>query len=302
MANMAGSALITTVRARSARSTDSVLVTAAFVLNALNEGQIKIVRETPRLIDLDKSDTTTYRIDRWSTTATAVTVAVRASGVVTLTAAGHGLEVGDIATVADVENDTDFDGNFEILSVDTDDITYFQNLADDDGSGATFGTIVKLAAKPTYDISTLDPAHIGGIWILNGAATRRAGLRYRPLPKFRAKYMPISEQAPSEPIEYTRQGDNIIFNCPISRDLQGLRLKIDYTDWATDLADDSTASELSNSNEGLILFALSRAYDEIALAQPRFEQKALKTRVLFNNWLSEYQDYNEMLLEELYDD
>ena len=191
----------------------------------------------------------------------------------------------------------------EILSVSSDDITYFQNLAADDGVGATFGTIVQLAAKPTYDISTLNPAHIGNIWILSGASTRQAGLRYRPLDEFRARYIPVSNEGPSEPTEYTRQGDNIIFNCPIASDYAGLRLKIDYTAWATALENsNSSTSQLSNSDNGLILFALTAVYDEIALAQPRFESKALKTRVLFNNWLEEYQNYNEMLLEELYDD
>lgn len=302
MANKTGEDLIDTIRARSARSNDSVLITEDFVLDALNEAQLHIVRKTPRLINLDKSDKTTYRIDRWGTTAVAVTVAVRSSaGVVTLTATGHGLEVGDIATVADVENDTDFDGNFEILSVSGDDITYFQNLAADDGVGATFGTIVQLAAKPTYDISTLNPAHISGIWILNGASTRQAGLKYRPLDDFRAKYMPVCEESISEPTEYTRQGDDIIFNCPISRDYQGLRLKIDYTAWATDLANDSTASEITGADKGLILFALAEIYDQIALAQPLFESKALKTRILFERWLTEFQDYQEMLFEELYE-
>lgn len=297
-----GAELITTIRLRSGRSNDSILITETFALDALNEAQLHIVRKTPRLIGLDKSDTTTYRIDRWSTTAVDVTVAVRAStGVVTLTAADHGLEVGDIATVADVENDTDFDGNFEILSVSDDDITYFQNLAADDGVGATFGTIVQLAAKPTYDISTLAPAHIGGIWILNGAGTRQAGLKYRPLDEFRAKYIPVSEESISEPTEYTRQGDNIIFNCPISRDYQGLNLRIDYTAWATDLANGDTASEITGADKGLILFALAEIYDELALGQPQFESKALKTRVLFNNWLDEFQDYNTMLFEELYE-
>lgn len=297
-----GAQHITTIRLRSGRSNDTVLITEDFVLDCLNESQLHIVRKTPRLIGLDKSDTTTYRIDRWSTTAVAVTVAVRAStGVVTLTAADHGLEVGDIATVADVANDTDFDGNFEILSVDTDDITYFQNLAADDGVGATFGTIVQLAAKPTYDISTLNPAHIGGIWILNGASTRQAGLRYRPLDDFRAKYIPISEESISEPTEYTRQGNNIIFNCPIARDYQGLNLKIDYTAWATDLLNGTVASEITGADKGLILFSLAEIYDELALGQPIFESKALKTRVLFNNWLEEFQDYNTMLFEELYD-
>lgn len=297
-----GAELIDTIRLRSGRNNDTVLITEDFVLDILNEAQLHIVRKTPRLINLDKSDTTTYRIDRWSTTAVDVTVAVRAStGVVTLTAASHGLEVGDIATVADVENDTDFDGNFEILSVDTDDITYFQNLAADDGVGATFGTIVKLAAKPTYDISTIAPAHIGGIWILNGASTRQAGLKYRPLDDFRAKYIPVSEESISEPTEYTRQGDNIIFNCPIERDYQGLNLRIDYTAWATDLANDTTASEITGADKGLILFSLAEIYDELALGQPQFESKALKTRILFDKWLEEFQDYNTMLFEELYE-
>jgi len=296
-----GAQLIDTIRLRSGRQNDSVLITEDFVLDTLNEAQLHFVRKTPRLINLDKSDTTTYRISRWSTTGVAVTVAVRAStGVVTLTAAGHGLEVGDIATVADVENDTDFDGNFEILSVATNDITYFQNLAADDGVGATFGTIVKLAAKATYDISTLAPAHISGIWILNGASTRQAGLKYRPLDEFRSKYIPVSEESISEPTEYTRQGDNIIFNCPIARDYQGLNLRIDYTDWATDLANGGTASEITGADKGLILFSLAEIYDELALGQPKFESKALKTRVLFKTWLEEFQDYQEMLFEELY--
>lgn len=298
-----GAQHITTIRLRSGRSNDTVLITEDFVLDTLNEAQLHIVRKTPRLIGLDKSDTTTYRIDRWSTTEVDATVAVRAStGVVTLTAADHGLEVGDIATVADVANDTDFDGNFEILSAaDDDTVTYFQNLAADDGVGATFGTIVKLAAKPTYDISTLAPAHISGIWILNGASTRQAGVKYRPLDEFRAKYEPVSNQSPSEPTEYTRQGNNIIFNCPIARDYQGLKLRIDYTDWATDLANDAVASVITGADKGLILFSLAEIYDELALGRPQFESKALKTRVLFDRWLEEFQDYNTMLFEELYD-
>lgn len=296
MANKTGTQLITTVRARAARSNDSVLITQDFVLDALNEGQLKIVRECPRLIDLDKKSTADYQVST---------------------------------------NDT------------------------------------------SIDLSTLNPAHIGGIWILNGASTRKAGLKYRPLDEFRAKYIPIAQEPASEPTEYTRQGNTIYFDCPVSSDYNNLYLHIDYTDWAKDLvncvvaiggavrasnvvtvttgtahvfaigdtavladvdsgsetnafsgshtvvnalttttftfaqtgADEanlaagtaSMASELSSSNKGLILFALADIYDEIALAQPRFESKALKTRVLFNNWLDEYSDYNEMQLEELYE-
>jgi len=297
-----GAELIDTIRLRSGRNNDSVLITEDFVLDTLLEAQLHIVRKTPRIIGLDKSDSTTYRLDRWATTAHVISTAVRAAtGVVTITSATvHDLEVGDIATVAGTSGtDTSFNGNFEILSVaDTTHVTYFSNLADETAS--TVGTITKLAAKPTYDISTLDPAHIGGIWILNGASTRQAGLKYRPLNEFRNKYEPVSEESPSEPIEYTRQGDNIIFNCPIERDYQGLNLRIDYTDWATDLANDEVASVITGADKGLILFSLAEIYDELALGQPRFESKALKTRVLFDKWLEEFQDYQEMIFEELY--
>jgi len=301
MANSGCSTLIATIRQRAGRSNDTVLITTAFVLAALNEAMLEIVRQSPRLVDLDKSNTTTYRIATWSTTPVAVTAASRAAtGVVTLTAAGHSLEVGDICTVADVAGaTTDFDGNYEVLSVSGDDITYFQNA--DAESAATFGTIVQKAAKATYDISTLNPAFIGGIWLMNGADTRPEGLRYRPLPEFEEMYMPVSEQSEDEPTEYTRQGNNIIFNCPVSRSYSGLKLKINYTGFATSFSSvSSTATcELTNSDKGLVLFVLAEVFDELALAQPQFETKALKTRALFNQWLSDYQNWNEMQLEEL---
>ena len=304
MANSTCSALISTIRARAGRTNDTVLITTAFVLAALNEAMLEIVRQSPRLVDLDKSNTTTYRIATWSTTPVSVTAASRAStGVVTLTAASHSLEAGDICTVADVTGaTTDFDGNYEVLSVSGNDITYFQNA--DAESAATFGTIVQKAAKPTYDISTLNPAFIGGIWLMNGADTRTEGLKYRPLPEFEAMYMPVSEESPSEPTRYTRQGNNIIFNCPVSRDYAGLKLKINFTGWATPFASvSSTATcELTNSDTGLVLFALSKVYEEIALAQPNFETKALKTKMLFIDWLEKYQNYSEMQTEELYTD
>lgn len=289
--------MIVAVRARSARSNDSVLITAAFVLNALNEGQIKIVRETPRLKDLDKSDITTYRVSSAKTVA--IGGAVRSSNVVTVTtSAVHYFIVGQEVTLADVDSGSEtnaFSGVHTIASVPlTTTFTFAQTGADESNLAAGTATAFSIP------IGTLNPAHIGGIWILNGASTKRVGLKYRPLPEFRAKYIPIAEEGASEPTEFTRQGNTIYFNCPPGSGCNGLYLRIDYTGWATDLADGSTASELSNSNEGLILFALSRVYDEIALAQPRFEQKALKTRVLFDRWLEEFQQYNEMCLEELY--
>ncbi len=219
MANKTGAQLITTIRLRCARQNDSSLITEDFVLGALNEGQLQIVRKVPRLVALDEKDTSTYQ------------------------------------------------------------------LSTDDTS---------------FDISTLDPAHIGGIWILNGASTRQQGLKYRELSDFRQRYIPIANQAASEPTEYTRQGNTIYFNRPVSSDYNDLYLHIDFTKWATALANDGVASVIPDSDKGLILFALAEIFDEIAMAQPRFETKALKTRALYNQWLDGYMDYQEMLIEELY--
>ena len=106
--------LITRVRARAGRSNDSVLITSSFVLDAINDAQLHIVRRLPRQLDLDTQSTTDYQIS-------------------------------------------------------TDDTS--------------------------IDLSTINPAHIGEIWILNGSDTRQQGLKYRPLRDFRAKYMPIANQS-----------------------------------------------------------------------------------------------------------
>ena len=193
--------LIAAVRARAARSNDTVLITADFVLLALNEGQIHIARKMPRQIDLDSSSTEDYQIS-------------------------------------------------------TDDTS--------------------------IDLTTITPAHIGGIWILNEGATRQAGIKYRSLEDFRKEYVPVSEEGSGEWTEYTRQGNTLLFNCPLASDYDELYLRIDYTKWAAAFASTtSTAtSDLSNSDKGLILFALAEVYDEIALSQPKFEAKALKLSLI----------------------
>jgi len=221
MSNFTGAELVTAVKQRSGRTNDAVLITTSFVLQALNEAQLQIVKMAPRIVSLDKSDTTTYSL-----------------------------------TTADT----------------------------------------------SFDISTLAPAHIGGIWILNGAATRKKGLKYRELTEFRRKYIPVASEGDGEPFEYTRQGNDILFNMPVASDFNGLFLQIDYTAFATDLLNDGTASELPDSNKGLILFALADVYDEIALSMPRFESKALKTRVLYDRWFDDYKDYQTSLIETLYGD
>lgn len=300
MANSKGDALIDTVRARAARTNDTVLITEAFVLAALQEAQIQIVKKMPRQIDLDESDKTTYRISSAKTVE--IGGAVRSSDVVTVTtSAVHYLMAGQKVILEDVDSGSEtnaFSGEHTIASVPTTaTFTFAQTGADESNLAAGKATAFSIP------ISTLDPAHIGGIWILNGGATRQAGIKYKPLENFRKEYIPVEEESTGEWTYYTRQGSHLIFNCPLGSGYNGLYLRIDYTKWDTELANnDSTDSDMANSDKGLILFALAEVFDELALTNPRIETKALKTRALYEKWLLEYQDYNELCLEELYGD
>ncbi len=134
MTNSATQDLIANVKARAGRPNDTALITRAFVLAALNEAQLQIVRRSPGLIDLATIDTTTFQI---------------------------------------ATNDT------------------------------------------TIDISTLNPAHIDKIWILNGAETRRKGLEFVRKDEFFRQNILIAQQSATEPWKYTRFGKTLYFNCPI---------------------------------------------------------------------------------------
>jgi len=300
MANTDADALIDTIRARAARTSDTVLVTEAFVLRELNKGQVDIVKKCPRQKDMDKSDKTTYQLSSEKTVE--IGGLARSSNVVmATTTAVHYYHVGQEVLLADVDSGSEtnaFAGTFTIVSVpSTTTFTYAQ-------TGANESNLAEGTAN-TYSIciSVLDPAHIGNIWILNGSDTNQTPLRYMPLDEFREEYIPVSSIAASEPNCYTRQGDNILFNCPIASDYNGLYLHIDYTSWAAALTNaDTSTSELADSDEGLILYSLARIFDEIAISQPRFEQKALKKRVLYNEWLDDYQNYYDTVFAESYDD
>lgn len=297
MANKTGAALIVAVRQQAGRTNDTVLITETFVLEALNEGQQEIMRELPRQKDMDSNDSTTFKLSSAKTVA--IGGLVRNTNVVTgTTSAAHNFLSGQKITLSDVDSGSEtnaFGGEVRLASVPTTTtFTYAQTGADESNLAA--GT----ANAYSFSVAALDPAHIGGIWILNGGATRQQGLKYRKLDWFRRHYLPITQQGASEPTEYMRQGSDINFNIPVGSDFDGLNLLIDYTKWATDLLNGSVASELLRSNKGLILFALAECYDALALSMPQFESKALKTRVLFDRWFEKYKDYNDMLIEELY--
>ncbi len=156
----------------------------------------------------------------------------------------------------------------------------------------------------SMNIATLNALHVGHIWILNGGDTRRKGLQYMPLPQFRRNFIPVSEQSPDEPWIYSRQGNTLLFNVPVSSAFNGLLLKIDYTATPTDFPTiiSTATSELSNSNKLLTFFALATCFDAMATSVPRFTTNALKAWADYEKWLLRYRDDNDMKLEGLYGD
>jgi hypothetical protein len=225
MAAKTAAQLITTVRTRSGRSNDSVLITAEFVLDALNEAQIQIVRRSPGMIDLETIDEAAYQ-----------------------------------------------------LSTD----------------------------QTTLDLSTIDPAHISKIQLLildidgKDDGTRRQGIEYMRKDRFFCKYVIPASETASEPVHYTRVGNTLYFNCPVSEEFNGNDLRFDYTKFATAFPTiiSTNTSDIKDADKGLILFALAECYDEMALTNNRLEAKALKTRGMFDAWLFKFMEYNEMSLEE----
>jgi hypothetical protein len=223
MSNTQAATLIANVRARAGRTNDTTLITAQFVLDALNVAQREVAQSIPRHVDLDKTDEVTYT-----------------------------LTTGDTG----------------------------------------------------FDITTLDPKHIGYIWILNGGDTRRKGLQYMPLPQFRRRYVPVSEQSPDEPWIFSRQGNEVLFNVPVSAAINGLKLKIDYTKKPTEFPTiaSTATSELSDSDNVLTFFALATCFDAMATSVPRFIANALKAWADYEKWLLRFRDENDMKLEGLYGD
>lgn len=223
MANTQAATLIANVRARAGRSNDTTLITAQFVLDALNTAQREVAQSTPRQVDLDKTDESTYTVSTGET---------------------------------------------------------------------------------GFDITTLDPQHIGHMWILNGGDTRRKGLQYMPLPQFRGNFVPVSQQAPDEPWIFSRQGNTVLYNVPISAAIDGLKLKIDYTKKPTEFPDITSVAEsdMSDSDNVLTFFALATCFDAMSSSVPRFTTNALKAWADYEKWLLRFRDENDMKLEGLYGD
>jgi len=152
-----------------------------------------------------------------------------------------------------------------------------------------------------YDLSGFDPAiaHLMTVWILNGTESKR--LRYKHKDDFDELYPDVSAIASAMPDYYTRRGNKIEFNCPVSSEYNGYDIRIDYCKWAAEFASAASTetSELSQADHGLILFAWSESLRVLAKGNTGLVAIADEKKLLFNDWLDEYSDYYDLQTEEL---
>jgi len=152
-----------------------------------------------------------------------------------------------------------------------------------------------------YDLSGFDPviAHLMTVWILNGTESKR--LRYKHKDDFDKLYPDVSAIASAMPDYYTRRGNKIEFNCPVSSEYNGYAIRIDYCKWAAEFASAASTetSELSQADQGLILFAWSESLRVLAKGNAGLTSVADEKILLFNEWLDEYSDYHDLQTEEL---
>ncbi len=134
------------------------------------------------------------------------------------------------------------------------------------------------------------------VYYLNGLESRK--LTYMFVDDFDTEYPdPTHTDVPKDrPTHWTRRGNNIeIFPlCQTAYCDDDLRFVGDF--WPHDLsAADTTYSDISGGDEGLIAYAAWKIWNAIGGNQATLE--ALKWKKTFNDWLSDFKDENEVLHE-----
>ncbi len=152
-----------------------------------------------------------------------------------------------------------------------------------------------------YDLAgfTIPIAHLMNVWILDGTSSIR--LDYEQKDEFDKHYPDVASIAAGVPDIYTRRGNKIEFNCPVSSDYNAKDIRVDYCKWATEFASTvSTAtSQLIKADQGLILFAWGETLRAIAKGNPSVIAIANEKKALFNEWLDDYSDYHDLATENI---
>lgn len=144
------------------------------------------------------------------------------------------------------------------------------------------------------DNTTQKACHIFNIYFLDGANSYK--LTYFPTDEFDAMYPDptSSDFEPDKPMRWTERAGNIeVFPRP-STEYADYTLAIDCDFYAADFSVDSTkTSDITNSDDGLIYYALSRAFT--AIGGQEGSAKSIENKTYFAEWLSDYQGDNDNL-------
>ena len=162
-------------------------------------------------------------------------------------------------------------------------------------------SLVTVLDQYEYDLSDIDipVAHLSQVWILDGESSQR--LTYINKDTFDKRWPDVSVIASGLPKYYTRRGNTIEFNCPVSSDYAAKAIRVDYCKWAAEFesitADEE--SELINADYGLILFAWSEALRVLAKGNTAILRVADEKLLMFSEWFNTYKSYYSMQIEEL---
>lgn len=162
-------------------------------------------------------------------------------------------------------------------------------------------TLNTVTGQYSYSLSgfTYPIAHISNIWILDGTSSQR--LHYLDKNDFDVRWPDVSAVSSGLPKYYTRRGNAIEFNCPISSAYNGKDIRVDYCKWAADFEDTSSSatSEIEKADYGLILFAWAEALRVIAKGNAAMVAIAEERFKTFVQWFNNFKSYHNMQIEEL---
>jgi hypothetical protein len=159
-------------------------------------------------------------------------------------------------------------------------------------------TLDALTGIYSYSIAAFNPEimFIHDVWILNGTSSFH--LEYMEKDDFDLKYPDPSSITAGTPERWTRRGNTIEFNCPVSATYNGLAIRVDYTKKVTPFPTTTSTnkSDIADADDGLMMFAWSKLLRIIARDNPMLAQEKL---VQFNEWLDEFEDQHDIEYEEL---
>jgi hypothetical protein len=151
-----------------------------------------------------------------------------------------------------------------------------------------------------YDLSDIDPpmAHLQAVWILNGLESHEVTFKNKR--KFDSAYPDVSAVAAALPTYYTRRGHTLVFSCPFSSDYDGLAIRLDYCQWASEFeaVTSEETSDIENSDTGLMHWAEAESLKAIARGNATVLAIAKQKERDFDDWLTEFQSYHSVQTEE----